>query len=182
MRNKYREGLLIDYANQRNPARKKFNNIKLKNMKYWYLLIVILPLILLSCSKKDKHERSLNDTGHDIQKLREDVLYRGDFDAYNSLSIECLDYHPGEILPFAIIMENKYNDSSFCIDIYESIEQIYYAGNSDYIDERTAKMAIENLEKAAKIGIDVAISRLNSIPKDNKNLTYKEKFKYAMGN
>ncbi len=161
---------------------KMLNNIKLKDMKYWYLLIVILPLILLSCSKKDKHERSLNDTGLDIQKLREDVLYRGDFDAYTSLRIECFDYPPGELLPYAIIMENKYNDSSFCMDIYQSIEQIYYDVHSDYIDEQTAKMAIENLEKAAKKGIDGAISQLNSIPKNNKNLTYKEKFKYAMEN
>ncbi len=151
-------------------------------MKYWYLLIVILPLILLSCSKKDKHERSLNNTGHDIGKLRKDVLYRGDVDAYNSLSIEFFDYPPGELLPYAIIMENKYNDSVFCMDIYQSILFIYYAGNSAYIDEQTAKMAIENLEKAAKKGIDEAILRLTYIPKDNKNLTYKEKFKYAMGN
>ena len=79
-------------------------------------------------------------------------------------------------------MENKYNDSVFCMDIYQSILFIYYAGNSAYIDEQTAKMAIENLEKAAKKGIDEAILRLTYIPKDNKNLTYKEKFKYAMGN
>lgn len=151
-------------------------------MKNWYLLIVILPLILLSCSKKDKHERALNDTGYDIGKLRKDVLYEGDFDAYHSLFIEYLDCPPGEILPYAIIMENKYNDSVFCMDIYQSILGIYNAGDSAYIDEQTAKMAIENLEKAAKKGIDEAILRLTYIPKDNKNLTYKEKYKYSMGN
>lgn len=151
-------------------------------MKYWYVLIVVFSLFIFSCDKKDKHERAMNDTGYDVRKLKEDVLYRGDVDSYNLLFIEYLEYPPGEFLPYALIMANKDNNSAFCYDVFLSIYFIYNNGNSNYIDELTAKMAIEYLEKAAKGGGEEAKLRLEKLPKKNIKLTYKEKYKYVIGN
>ena len=79
-------------------------------------------------------------------------------------------------------MVDSINKTTEAYNKGKEVSGIYNAGDSAYIDEQTAKMAIENLEKAAKKGIDEAILRLTYIPKDNKNLTYKEKYKYSMGN
>lgn len=77
-------------------------------MKYWYLLIVVFSLYVFSCGKKDKHERAMNDTGYDIRKLKEDVLYRGDVNSYNLLSIE---YH---CYPVKIQNTNIHLTKYFC--------------------------------------------------------------------
>lgn len=148
-------------------------------MKKLYIIIILI-VVFVSCKKEPKWERSMNDTGHDINELRKKVLYEGDTNAYWNLDVEYLDVDDGRvaILPYAIIMSNKTNNYFASYVIFSNISIIYEDDKLDSIDEATAKLAIEYLEKSAKTGYEPAINDLDKLPKNSNNMTYKEKFIY----
>ena len=143
-------------------------------------IIFICIMVFASCKKEPNMERNPNDTGHDINELRKKILYEGDTNAYECLSIEYFDEDDGwtAFLPYAIIMSNKTNYHVASFDVFTNIRIIYRDEKLDSIDEATAKLAIEYLEKSAKTGSEQAINELNKLPKNSNKMTYKEKFIY----
>ena len=148
-------------------------------MKKLYLIIICI-MVFASCKKEPNMERNPNDTGHDINELRKKVLYEGDTNAFWSLFVEYLDEDDGRtaLLPYSIIMSNKTNDYFASYEVFSNISLIYRDDKLDSIDEVTAKLAIEYLEKSAKTGYEQAINELNKLPKNSNKMTYKEKFIY----
>ena len=148
-------------------------------MKKLYLIIICI-MVFASCKKEPNMERNPNDTGHDINELRKKVLYEGDTNAFWSLFVEYLDEDDGRtaLLPYSIIMSNKTNDYFASYEVFSNISLIYRDDKLDSIDEVTAKLAIEYLEKFEKTGYEQAINELNKLPKNSNKMTYKEKFIY----
>jgi hypothetical protein len=103
--------------------------------------------------KNDKtFERSINQFSTNENELKKAILFNGDIDAYNSLSIAYLDYSfQEEFLLYAMIMANKYKYPQAYFDVFTCLTDIYFADISK-IDEETANLAIEYLLKAYNKG------------------------------
>ena len=162
-----------------NPNNNILRDCKSRMTEKLYIIIIFI-VVFASCKKEPKWERSLNDTGCDINELRKKVLYEGDTNAFWSLFVEYLDEDDGRtaLLPYSIIMSNKTNDYFASYVVFSNISLIYCDEKLDSIDEATAKLAIEYLEKSAKTGYEPAINDLDKLPKNSNNMTYKEKFIY----
>ena len=148
-------------------------------MKKLYIIIICI-VVFASCKKEPEVVYNPNDTGYDINELRQKVLYEGDTNAFWFLFVEYLDEDDGRaaLLPYSIIMSNKTNDYFASYVVFFNISIIYDDDKLDSIDEATAKLAIEYLEKSAKTGYEPAINDLNILPKNSNKMTYKEKFIY----
>ncbi len=81
-----------------------------------------------------------------------------------------------------IIMSNKKDYALAPYSVFMSYSWIYQENKIDSIDESSAKFSIEYLEKAARMGFEPAIDELNILPKNSKEMTYKEKFIYICSN
>lgn len=145
-------------------------------MKKLYIIICIL--VFLSCKKEPKVITRLEH----LNNLKSEVIYKGDTNSFYSLYID--NFHDSdvsagiELLPYAIIMSNKKDYALAPYSVFESYSWIYNQNKIDSIDELSAKMSIEYLEKAARMGFEPAIEELNILPKNSTEMTYKEKFIY----
>jgi hypothetical protein len=143
-------------------------------MRSLLTLTISIILIFCSCKEEQKKESRLDY----LIRMKNDVLFKGDTNSFYALFIE--NYHGkegAELLPYSIIMSNKTDYDLSSYSVFWAYSCIYIGDKIDSIDEATAKMAIEYLEKAAKTGYETAINELNKLPKENKKMTYKEKFK-----
>lgn len=146
-------------------------------MKKLYIIIICIS-IFISCKKEPKEITRLEY----INNLRSEVIYKGDTNSFYALYID--NFHDSdlsagiELLPYAIIMSNKKDYALAPYSVYISYSWIYNQNKIDSIDESSAKMSIEYLEKAARMGFEPAIEELNILPKNGNEMTYKEKFIY----
>lgn len=146
-------------------------------------IIFIIIIIAFSCKQEPKKEYTSNYIPESFEQLQTDVLYKGDTSSYYELTIKYMDENnPAEALIYSIIMSNKTNDYWASFNVFLYIRDLYSNKNVDSIDNVTAKMAIDYLEKAAKKSKndEQAFDLLNKLPKDTINMSYKEKFKYIV--
>lgn len=104
--------------------------------------------------------RSMNEPVHAIPELEDSILKAGKRDYYEELQISYLDRNSYEFLPWALLMANKYNDTGAYLDVYICLFELSNLYDSaglenwslDNLDNKTQKMAIEYLNKAAEKG------------------------------
>ncbi|MBP1629318.1 MAG: hypothetical protein H6Q15_211 [Bacteroidetes bacterium] len=146
-------------------------------MKKLYIVIICI-LVFISCKKEPKVITRLEY----LNNLRSEVIYKGDTNSFQALFIDCFhdsDVWAGiELLPYAIIMSNKKDYALAPYSVFWSYSCIYQGNKIDSIDEASARMSIDYLEKSAKTGYEPAIDDLNKLPKNSNKMTYKEKFIY----
>lgn len=145
-------------------------------------IIFTCIMFFISCKENPKGITRLEY----LNNLRSEVIYKGDTNSFYSLYID--NFHDSdvwagiELLPYAIIMSNKKDYALAPYSVFMSYSWIYQENKIDSIDESSAKMSIEYLEKAARMGFEPAIQELNILPKNSNEMTYKEKFIYINSN
>lgn len=124
-------------------------------------LVLILPIALftiISCDMK-KSEINSNDSIRSMNQptigeidLKKSILYNGDTNAYDKLSISYLDHSiQEEFLFYALIMANKYDYPQAYFDVYFYLTQTF-SNDINNMDEHSAKLAIDYLLKAKEKG------------------------------
>lgn len=120
----------------------------------WKYIVIITPLLFACNSNNDrgkiKEEISMNQVESSPQNYKNLVIEKGDIDAYNTLSIEYLDYkYPEEFLLYAMIMANKYDYPQASFDVFTCLTDVYMS-DLNKMDSISANMAINYLIKAYK--------------------------------
>ncbi len=97
--------------------------------------------------------RTINQPNRSITSIQNDVLSKGDTNAYLELRTAYLDYSPEEFLFWALIMANKYDYPPAYLDVYYTLLDAYCCdvstGNLDKMDRKTRAMALNYLKAAA---------------------------------
>lgn len=103
--------------------------------------------------------KSNNMPEHPISELENAILLEGRKDFYQELKISYLDKELYEFLPWALLVANKFNSDAAYFDVYLCLFQLSNISRDekdiknwslDALDDKTQKMAIEYLKKAAE--------------------------------
>ena len=130
-----------------------------------YLTSFIIILIITGCTHKaasDKLKETAewvcgNATSKPVNEL-ESLVLKGDTNAYDELFIAYLDIGSTRLLPYALLMANKYDYTDAYYDVYFCLTLLYWddcLDESCYLDSldiQTRTMALEYLKKAADKG------------------------------
>ncbi len=148
------------------------------------VLIPIFILLFISCKKiRNKTNDvqiiddgiSMNDPGIPIHILIDSIENYGAVHSFERLEIASLDYRSGEFLSTFLIMADKYENSSACMNVYYQIMGMYnvrriedsengiYLLNS--INNDAKQMAIKYLKKASLLGNKEAKNHLKEYKK-----------------
>lgn len=107
------------------------------------------------------HSVALASTRIPYDSLKSRVVRLGDTSSYYNLQVAYMDNNWIEgLLPYALIMANKYGYTPAYYDVYQSIQGIdlYHSGGAstdyslDMVDTASRKIALEYLLKAARQG------------------------------
>jgi hypothetical protein len=133
---------------------------------------VLFMLVLVGCNHNSVHTvktaKNLNDSDTEewvhtcqtktpISKLKKDVVLYGDTDAYWELKLKHMDMDLIEsLLPYSLLMANKYDYPLAYFDVYNSIILLSYRNSSnhtfDFLDKKTLSLAIEYLKMGSDKG------------------------------
>lgn len=133
-------------------------------MKKLLFAFIIIILLLTNCNNSSVEKSfSMNQRSRNLSELKQQIINYGDSSAYNDLTIELLDFKYGdeELLPYAIIMANKFDYSQAYFDVFFSMTAPYM-DNINQIDSITAKIAIDYLLLASEKGHSQACEIVNS--------------------
>jgi TPR repeat protein len=119
-------------------------------MKKKYIYFFILLFMVVGCNFRKEKGIPVNYSEIPDWELEKLVIEKGDTSAYYDLFVVYLDYSFEKFLPYALIMANRYNYPQAYYDVYDRLWNLYE--NPDTLDTTTKKMALEYLEKAAKMG------------------------------
>lgn len=129
----------------------------------WCLLAI--NVFMLSCCNHRSYDNScsINSATKSISELKQLIIEQGDSCAYSDLKIQFLDFQFGseDLLPYAMIMANKYNYTQAYFDVFDCLT-IPYWSDIHQIDSRTAKLAISYLLLAANKGQEQACEIVDS--------------------
>ena len=101
------------------------------------------------------------DMDIEIKEILIPLVEQGDIDAYKQLYIYFSTGQNGnsteEILPYALLMANKYNYDRAYFDVFNCLWALYSERTSslcllDSLDETTRNLALEHLQKGAELG------------------------------
>lgn len=123
-------------------------------------LLFILIFTLFSCGSKPKVEdEKIVYPGmpmHSVDELAKLIFEQGDELAYQELrTTDPFFGNPERLMPYALIMANKYDSGVACFDVYYGFLSIYNTQATrdlDRLDETSQHMAVEYLQKASKRG------------------------------
>lgn len=123
--------------------------------------IIFLSIILISCScKNNEEEVYISYYSHPDRYIKdaEYILTRGDTAFYDSFFDSYADYDALDMmLPFAMIMANKFDYNKAYYDVYYILTNLYFnfeLYNFD-IDSTTQAMAKEYYTKAIEKGYNI---------------------------
>ncbi|MDQ0066411.1 hypothetical protein [Chryseobacterium lathyri] len=129
----------------------------MKTISFKKIIIPFLFSLLICCSKEKQQKKSENVT---IEKFKKEILMNGNVNAYNKLSIYYLKstFH-NELLPYSILMADKYNHGDACHDIFVQLIGLKQAPKSQQYDisifnklnEGEKKYVLFYLKKGAKL-------------------------------
>jgi len=133
-------------------------------------MILAITLLLISCTQKKKESNlivtrinSMNDGVGPIEDLKDSVLKKGDTIAYRDLKFAFTSVkHDVELLPYSMLMSNKYHYPKAYYDVYCCLIALY-DNNKDGIDDQTLKMALKYLRKGVELHDVRATSTLGEL-------------------
>lgn len=144
------------------------------------VVIIFLLLFFGGCGNKENEKKSivinstisadnaLKDKGL-IDSLLDVSILKGDTIAYSRLFFYySLAHRESELLPYTIIMANKYNYADAHYYIYLTMVQLRYGTPYEDLDENTKKMTLFHLLKANELGCSTTQSTVNNIYHDKK--------------
>lgn len=125
----------------------------MKKIIIFIIVIFTIALLSFSCSNSDKTNFSMNDSPKTISQLKLEILETGDTSAYYDLTIQLMEYKSGDddLLPYALIMANKYNYTQAYFDVFDCLTA-KYSSDIGQIDSLTAQLAIKYLLIASEKG------------------------------
>jgi TPR repeat protein len=138
-----------------------------------------------SCTYKSPPSQEIEnaDTGEWIygnatSKPREELerlVLTGDINSYEELHIAYLDFNEPSLLPYALLMANKYDYTMAYYDVYDCLTMLYWNGVSssislDSLDKQTRAMALKYLKKAADKGDINALRELGKLYLEGKHV------------
>ncbi|MBS1773946.1 MAG: hypothetical protein JST82_13895 [Bacteroidetes bacterium] len=136
-----------------------------------FSIVVVCIVQYLQLQKIKKEATSFKNSYHTVpfDSLKKNIATIGDIPSYEKLKLEYMDIDAIEnLLPWALIMANKYGYKPAYFDVYTSIQGIdMYYGNTksesslEAVDSNSKKIALEYLIKASKIEDSQAIKILN---------------------
>lgn len=125
----------------------------MKTIINFIIVISTIALLCFSCTHSDKPSYSMNDSPKTISQLKQEILETGDTSAYYDLTIQLMEYKLGDddLLPYALIMANKYNYTQAYFDVFDCLTT-KYSSDIGQIDSLTAQLAIKYLLIASEKG------------------------------
>ena len=110
-------------------------------------------IVLISCN--EPKIQSINQPTKPLEELKERVRRSGDAQAYEELSTAYMNEGISEILPYSLLMANKYNYPQAYYDVYESLVLMQSVGQNtiDSLDVKTLDMALEYLKLSSDKGL-----------------------------
>ena len=125
----------------------------MKTIHYFIIVISTIVCVCICCTYSDKQNCSMNDSPKTISQLKQEILETGDTSAYYDLTIQLMEYKFGddELLPYALIMANKYNYTQAYFDVFDCLTA-KYSSDIGQIDSLTAQLAIKYLLIASEKG------------------------------
>lgn len=110
------------------------------------ILISTIALLCFSCTYPDEPSYPMNDSPKTISQLKQEIIETGDTSAYYDLKIQLMEYKSGDddLLPYALIMANKYNYTQAYFDVFDCLTA-KYSSDIGQIDSLTAQLAIKYL-------------------------------------
>ena len=118
----------------------------MKTIINFIILISTIALLCFSCTYPDEPSYSMNDSPKTISQLKQEIIETGDTSAYYDLIIQLMEYKSGDddLLPYALIMANKYNYTQAYFDVFDCLTA-KYSSDIGQIDSLTAQLAIKYL-------------------------------------
>jgi len=133
-------------------------------------VMVSFAIISLSCKTHNQEKNcSINSVEKTISELKKQVIECGDSCAYDDLKIQLMDFNYGseELLPYAMVMANKYDYAQAYYDVFDCLTIPYWSDFSR-IDPKTAELAVSYLLVAAEKGDEQASEIVESFSISNK--------------
>ena len=147
---------------------------------------IFLLILLLGCTNKttpEKEKKNIdsevwvcgNQTSRPVEELERLVL-EGNTDAYDELYIAYMDIGEVRLLPYALLMANKYDYTNAYYDVYCCLAFLYWDNCVetecflDSLDIQTRTMALEYLKKAADKGETNALRDLGWLYLEGKHV------------
>ena len=142
--------------------------------RYLYFFLITLGTICCSNPINDK-SISINTATRPYDDLQKLIVFNGDTNAYEELSIQYFDHdHQDEFLIYALVMANKYDYAQAYFDVFYCLTLPFY-GTGAQIDEKTAHIAIVYLIEAADKGHHQAMRIVMDLSKYDGKVTDKQK-------
>ena len=118
----------------------------MKTIINFIILISTIALLCFSCTYPDEPSYPMNDSPKTISQLKQEIIETGDTSAYYDLIIQLMEYKSGDddLLPYALIMANKYNYTQAYFDVFDCLTA-KYSSDIGQIDSLTAQLAIKYL-------------------------------------
>lgn len=121
-----------------------------------FLSIFLLFCFTINCNRNDMKKRFMNDSGQDIDDLKELIKNNGDTIAYSDFQTEMLDILNGQdtLYVYAKIMADKFHYLPAYYDVYFSIliryDSIRKKTNQDEDDLLSVNMDMQERKTALK--------------------------------
>ena len=118
---------------------------------------------------------NLNATSSPVSELKRLVL-KGNINAYEELCVAYMDIEETGLLPYALLMANKYDYSVAYYHVFDCLTLLYYDDCNDIdccldsLDSQTRTMALEYLKKAADKGEGNALRDLGWLYLEGKHV------------
>ena len=122
------------------------------------------------------YQETMNAPAHPISELADSIINYGSKESYYEMNVYCLDIGSYKLLPWSLLMANKYDYDEAYLDVYFSLYDLNSLGENkkvsdwslDNLDKKTREMAIEYIEIAAKKGQKQAKEILTFYEKEGK--------------
>ncbi|RKT01777.1 hypothetical protein [Chryseobacterium defluvii] len=121
------------------------------------IAFIIITFLLLSCQKKENTKLVVKK--EELIELKREIIEKGNEDSFTKLALRIgNNSHKYEILPYALIMANKYNSGEGCHQVFVGLLDMNNPNNYGYkislikdFSETDRQFAIAYLEKGAKL-------------------------------
>lgn len=153
-----------------------------KKISRQFIFVIFILLILCNCEDDFHNDNRFNQNKDTLRYLtmndrfinenavelaRKNIFIKGDTSAYKDLRIFYLDQPPGDFLPFALVMADKYKYPLAYFDVYSSIElKNYLTGeklSKNNVSNKDYSTALSHLKKGAELGDFQCIKTINDL-------------------
>lgn len=116
-------------------------------MKQTAIPLCFIVITLTSCKQRNEN-KFMNDVADSIQVFKRNIVTKGDTNSYYKLRVLSLEEGSDILLPYALLMANKYHYQSANYDVYLSLKAAY--NGVDSLDSVTKAMQENYLSRSGE--------------------------------